>query len=135
MCPLISFTEKVMCSSGSWLQCTFTGGTGGFPKQAQAPTQAPIILVAVRLLMVFHSTMRQEFCNQVKMRFPFIQRIVFLTRCIWQRMLNPKVQKRNSSLREDGVASLFASVFCSAWGEREAYCTALARTVKKEQDV
>lgn len=53
MYPLICFTEKVMCSSGSWFKCTFTGGTGGFPKPAQAPTQALITLVAVRLLMGF----------------------------------------------------------------------------------
>jgi len=123
MRPLICSTEKALAmhSSGRWLQCMVTGGTGGWHvrgllKPAPAPTQVPITLAVIRLLGWWegkhftwpwnHSFVNSKNCRLVLHSSP----ILF----VWQRTL-----KSQSPEYE-----LLYSVFYPAWGEGEVYCPA-----------
>lgn len=75
MRPLICSTEKALAmrSSGSWLQCMVTGGTGAFTETSSSSqpgthhtcsNQAPWVVGKE----AFHLTMKQQFCKQLKMQ-------------------------------------------------------------------
>lgn len=75
MCPLICFTEKVMCSTGSWLQCTYWWycGVSKTSSSSHPGTHHSFGSQASQVVgrEAFHLTMKQQFCKQVKMQsFP-----------------------------------------------------------------